>query len=91
VQYDEWTVLDIVEELANLWGEGASIEIAQSSQLIHETSSLALDCSKAKRRLGWCPRLSLKNSLSLTCDWYKTWLQRYNMKDYTLNQIRSYE
>lgn len=91
VQYDEWTVLDIVKELSNLWGDEAFLEIVEHSQEPHETASLTLDWSKAKRRLGWHPRLSLKKSLSLTCDWYKAWMQHRNMKEFTLDQIRSYE
>lgn len=37
----------------------------------HETELLQLDCSKARRRLGWESMLSARDALRMTADWYR--------------------
>jgi len=49
----------------------------QGSGVLHEAQLLMLDISKAKYKLGWQPRLNIKQTVELTVDWYK----RYNTED----------
>jgi len=54
----------------------------------HETSYLALDCSKAKRRLGWSPVWSLEETVRHTIDWYREYYE--NKKIMTEEQLSQF-
>lgn len=82
----EW----IVEHLSRSWGEGARWELETQTQP-HEAGCLKLDCSKAAARLGWKPRLCLREALSLTAEWYRARQAGEPMRDFTLAQIEAYE
>jgi CDP-glucose 4,6-dehydratase len=41
------------------------------NQAEHEIPEQYLDCSKARRRLGWMPRHSLEEALRETIAWYE--------------------
>lgn len=43
----------------------------------HEANLLMLDITKAQTRLGWEPKMSTKEAIELTADWYK----RYKSED----------
>ncbi|MGA3050069.1 MAG: CDP-glucose 4,6-dehydratase [Terracidiphilus sp.] len=89
-QSDAQSVEWIVQELANIWGEGASWELAAGPQP-HEAQNLKLDWSKAAARLGWRPELSLKDALAMTTVWYKAKLLGQDMRVFTNMQIEEYE
>ena len=82
----EW----IVRELAETWGEGAQWEI-DGAEHPHEARNLKLDWSKAQARLGWTPALHLKDALAMTASWYKLQSKQHNMREFTEEQIKSYE
>jgi nucleoside-diphosphate-sugar epimerase len=48
-------------------------------EVLHDLSkpsiptSICLDCSKAKKLLGWSPKYSLDEGIIKTIDWYKNW------------------
>ena len=44
---------------------------------VHEAKLLMLDITKAKTRLGWKPRMDMKQCMVLVADWYK----RYKKAD----------
>jgi CDP-glucose 4,6-dehydratase len=50
------------------------IRFAAEQDAPHEAVSLRLDSSKAHQKLGWRPRLSSRETLSLTADWYSAFL-----------------
>ena len=58
----------IVEELARRWGDGATWRIDEAPQP-HEAGMLKLDCSKARERLHWHPRIDLGTALDWTVEW----------------------
>lgn len=89
-QSDAQPVEWIVQELANIWGEGASWELEADPQR-HEAQNLKLDWSKAASRLGWRPELNLKDALAMTAAWYKAKLQGQDMRLFTNMQIEEYE
>ena len=79
----------MVERLAELWGNSATLQTAEGGRY-HEANNLKLDCSKAKTRLGWRPRLPLETGLEWTADWYRAYLEGKNMRHFTQAQIQRY-
>lgn len=58
----------------------------------YETMCLKLDASKAKRELGWKPRLKIGEALKKTAHWYAAFLnKKEDMFKFTLEQICEYE
>ena len=80
----------IVEQLRRLWGENLRWEM-DSENHPHEANYLKLDCSKARSRLGWTPRLSLEQALRWTVHWYKAFENGQDLRAVTLAQIEDYE
>jgi CDP-glucose 4,6-dehydratase len=59
-----------------------------------EAPHLALDSGKAAARLGWRPRLSLREAVSATVAWYRRALSEASpeaMFDLSLSQIAAWE
>jgi len=79
----------IVDQLTELWGEGASWELDGGNHP-HEAHYLKLDCSKAKALLGWQPRWSLGYSLEKIVEWQKEFRRGANMRDVCQHQIAEY-
>ena len=80
----------IVEQLATLWGHGASWQI-DDGEHPHEAHFLKLDISKARSRLDWQPALNLQQSLQLIIDWSKARRHGQDMRQETLAQIATYQ
>lgn len=64
-------VEQLVQELVKSWGSSARFEVTHSPKP-HEATLLALDCSKARVKLGWEPVLNFDETVSMTVEWYKT-------------------
>lgn len=62
------SVASVTEEIISLWGAGTEW-YAQSDGEKREATSLRLNSSKARERLGWTPKLSLSTSLKWAVDW----------------------
>ena len=56
----------------------------------HEANLLLLDSSKAKSRLGWAPKWSLKIALNKIIDWHQAWKENELMSEVSVSQIKSY-
>lgn len=67
----ETTVADVLRRLVALWGDGARWEHHGDAAAPHEATSLRLDSSKARMRLGWAPRWDLQEGLRRTVEWYR--------------------
>jgi CDP-glucose 4,6-dehydratase len=80
----------IVEQLTQIWGDGAAFRIDASAANLHEAHYLKLDCSKAHMRLGWQPRWSLSYTLEKISEWHKAHQVGSDMQAMTLQQIREY-
>jgi CDP-glucose 4,6-dehydratase len=80
----EW----IAEELTALW-DGIQWE-KDATTHPHEARHLKLDCSKAHARLGWTPRLPLRQALSWTVQWYQEYTRGSDMRRLTEEQIQNY-
>lgn len=68
VQSVERTVATFAAE----WGPNAKWKAATEPHP-HEATTLRLDTSKARTRLGWQPRLGFEDAIAWTADWYCRW------------------
>jgi CDP-glucose 4,6-dehydratase len=55
-----------------------------------EHNLLQLNCKKAKEKLNWNPRLSFKNTVKFTLEWYKRFYKKEDMSDYCIYQIKKF-
>ena len=79
----------ILDTKVHFWGKGAYYEIDKSQQP-HEANFLKLDCSKATTRLKWHPQWRLEYTLEKITTWHRAWLDRKNMKNHCLEEIKDY-
>lgn len=79
----------LVEQLLSLWGENASWEQDKAHQP-HEANALSLDCSKARFKLGWEPKLSLAEALEQIIVWTKSYQAGDNMQQVTRAAIHQF-
>jgi CDP-glucose 4,6-dehydratase len=86
---DEWTVAQIAEKMAQLWGDRASWASEPFSG-VHEAATLKLDASKARLTLGWRPAINLETALDWTVSWYRDWQSNGDMHHATKAQIMAY-
>lgn len=87
-EQDARTVNWIVTRMAQRWGDNASWRVERTGP--HEATMLKLDCSKARNRLGWQPRLDLETTIDWLIDWYKAHTQGGDMRTKTIEQIAAY-
>ncbi len=84
------TVEVLVKQLAELWGE--PIEIQVTPEQWHESHFLRLDASKAESSLYWHPALNIKETLSLTAEWYSAYHKNpEKARDLVDRQIAEYQ
>ena len=86
----EVCVGDVANIVCELWGFKDGLELTPDARRLHEATLLRLDSSKARIELGWTPRLSLRDALSMTVEWYKAQQGGANMNAVTLGQIQDY-
>jgi CDP-glucose 4,6-dehydratase len=78
----------IADKMSQLWGDGISWQSNDDPRdLRHEAKLLSLDCSKAKERLGWRPKLVLDSALAWTVEWYRAFAGGADMRAFSLDQI----
>lgn len=82
----------IADAVVTLWGGCACWAKEKNAKASgHEARYLKLDCSKAKRYLGWRPKLALETALEWTVDWYRACRDRKDMRAFSESQIGKYE
>ncbi len=82
---DVWTV---AKELLLEYGEGHLIDVSGEKKP-HEAMLLKLDITKAKEKLGWRPRLDLKETIAWTTEWYRSYREK-NVYELCIRQIEEY-
>jgi CDP-glucose 4,6-dehydratase len=83
-------VEEVVGEIIKLWGDKAAWTTNKKFHP-HEAGLLRLDCSKARYRLGWKPKLDIRMALKWTVDWYKAFYNgSKNLREITEQQIKEY-
>ncbi|QQS39495.1 CDP-glucose 4,6-dehydratase [Candidatus Woesebacteria bacterium] len=80
----------IADFMVNLWGDGASWK-TDDGKHPHEDKLLSLDNTKAKRSLGWYPKLSLDETLNWIVEWYKEFQVKGDVRQKTIDQIEKYQ
>ena len=68
------TVIELVDEILSVMGK-TSLEPIILNEANNEIVNQYLDCSKAKKILGWQPRYSRKDGLQRTINWYEQYLR----------------
>ncbi|MDQ6813262.1 MAG: CDP-glucose 4,6-dehydratase, partial [Bacteroidota bacterium] len=84
---DHLTVQELVKTAIQLWGSGTWQDLSDANAL-HEASLLKLNIGKAIRELDWHPKLSARQSIEWTINWYKQ--PQSKLADYTRQQIREF-
>jgi len=84
---DHLSVKELVETVIKSWGSGNWIDSSDATQ-IHEAGLLKLDISRANKELNWTPKLSAREAIEWTINWYKTTLQE--QANYSFQQINNY-
>jgi CDP-glucose 4,6-dehydratase len=79
----------IVSQMARHWGLAGDFS-PQAGNHPHEAEILTLDSGMARRELGWTSRLSLRDAVDWTADWYRAQLAGEPAADLCLAQIRRY-
>lgn len=80
----------IADRIAASWGEGAQWRRRDGAGP-RETGFLAVDAAKARRHLGWQPRLSLEQALDWTVTWHRRHAAGVPAVDLIREQIAVYE
>lgn len=80
----------ILEEIKRIWNEPVNWTLAGELQP-HEANILKLDSTKAKNNLKWLPKLSLKEAVDLTAQWYRGFKDKKDLTELTKNQINFYQ
>ena len=86
---DDATAGDVAGRLAELWGDGASVE-GDAAAGWSEAGLLRLDSSRARLELGWAPNWSLQRALEHTVAWQRAWQRGDDMQAVTKRQIEAY-
>lgn len=84
---ENFTVGDVCQELGSQWPE-IKFNLADNTNQPHEAKLLKLNTDLAKTMLNWKPRLTFSESLSITREWYQTFIQEE--KVITRGQINLY-
>lgn len=76
----------LVDQLLSLWGSNISWKQDKTSQP-HEDLYLKLECSKARTKLKWEPKLDLGTTLNWIVEWMKSFQAGADMRSMTEAQI----
>jgi CDP-glucose 4,6-dehydratase len=87
---DAQTVSQLVEKLGQLWGTHVAWE-AIHQPYPQEANYLKLDCSKARKRLQWVPKLDLDTTLKWVVEWYKSYDNAEDVEKLTKSQVVGYQ
>jgi CDP-glucose 4,6-dehydratase len=80
------TVLEVVKTIILKWNINKKI-IIKKNKLFKESNLLKLNSDKAKKELKWGPKLSFKETIYLTVEWYKALNSNKNLEKITIKQI----
>ncbi|WP_421656447.1 CDP-glucose 4,6-dehydratase [Leptothermofonsia sp. ETS-13] len=80
----------IVDHLTREWGKGARWELDQACHP-YEDTYLKLDCSKARSRLRWSPKISIETALEWIIEFYQVYFAGGDVRAVMEAQIRRYE
>lgn len=79
----------IVESLTKRWGSEVNWTL-DSSLHPHEAKQLRLDCTKARNKLGWCPKWKLEQAINYIVLWHKAHQNGEDMHKTSLTHINDH-
>ena len=83
-------VIKIVKSIIKEWStKNFKIKVNRNNKF-KETKLLSLKIDKAKKELKWQPKLSLRETINLTINWYHGYYLKKNMSKLTESQIKYY-
>jgi len=82
-------VLAVAQAVVAALGRGR-LDIAREVNAPHEAHLLTLDCTKARQRLGWTPRLNFDDTIAMTANWYSAWACGQDMAALTTAHITAF-
>ncbi len=85
---DHLPVKDLVNYAVQYWGSGTWVDASDSNQP-HEAHLLQLDISLAAAELNWKPKLTAREAIEWTVNWYKQTVEQ--QAAYTFEQIKKYQ
>lgn len=80
---------ELAQMFCDSWGGVKWISIPEKNAP-HESNILKLDSSMIRKRIGWNPKLSLRQAVDLTTEWSKELLYSHDVKKITEKQIKEY-
>lgn len=83
------SVIDLVKKIIASYGPGTYFAESIDGQP-KESHILALDASKATRKLNWRPALNLEQAIQMTVDWYKHSESLRDLRGFSIDQIKAY-
>jgi CDP-glucose 4,6-dehydratase len=86
---DLLTVKQVADRICHQWGGSIKVKLSPGRHP-HEARLLMLDIAKAKKELGWRPRMSVTQAFNWTIDGYLGLVQKENARAVILQQINSY-
>lgn len=87
----ELNVHDITTSFIDSWGNSEiKIEVPENSSSFYESTILRLDSSKAHNELNWSTKLSQKDTIKWTVEWYKSFLINENVQEKTFEDIENF-
>ena len=81
----------IADAVTQAWGRGSKWHDVSTPDQPHEAGYLQLDCTLARTRLGWEPRLDVTEAVNWAVDWYRRHEEGEPALAITLEQISVYE
>lgn len=78
----------LVELFLDAWGGGSRVHRHDNGP--HEARFLRLDCSRAKKILGWKPRMKIGEAVGLTAEWSRAYLDKSGHAACVDRQINEY-
>lgn len=79
-------VIEIIKMFYEEININPSLLIKNEAKL-KEAKLLSLNIQKAKNELDWYPKLTLRDCVKLTCDWYISYLAGFDAENVTQDQI----
>lgn len=87
---DVLTVKQVADMVCRQWGGKSKVRIALGKHP-HEAGLLMLDITKARKELRWKPRLSTREALEWTIEWYRSACGKADVRVFSREQISDYQ
>ena len=75
---EEISIKDLIRQIHEVSGSKSELKIGALQYRPTEIWRMYCDNEKARRLLGWAPRVSFKDGLKLTVDWFREFLKKYD-------------